>query len=68
MSVRMTHEDCARQKAMLMEMGLGDSIDNTQPHDRSMKLLEDAGLYVLTVCYFLSPRTLTTHVQPCAHC
>ncbi|RMY91316.1 hypothetical protein D0861_03196 [Hortaea werneckii] len=44
----MTHEDCARQKAMLMEMGLGDSIDNTQPHDRSMKLLEDAGLYVLT--------------------
>ncbi|RMY71017.1 hypothetical protein D0864_10748 [Hortaea werneckii] len=40
-------KDCARQKVMLREMGRGDSIDNTQPHDRSMKLLEDAGIYVL---------------------
>lgn len=39
-----------------METGHVDFIDNTQPHERSMKLIEDAGLYVLTVCFFLSSR------------
>lgn len=36
-----------------METGCGDSIDNSQPLEQSMKLIEDAGLYVLTVCFFL---------------
>lgn len=61
--------DCTPSDEELMEMGCGDSINNTQPLERSMKLIEDAGLYVLTVCLPLSPQNLQQlTAQRCAHC
>lgn len=42
---------CPDQKVLWALLTGKDNIDHEKPHDEAMRLLQDAGIYVLAVCF-----------------